>query len=205
MKVFVFILALTLLLSGRIHGGARWDSQTAVRAATAVQKTALPGFADYPSTEVFTGRAAPVLLDSARYGRTYRTRLRDGARKGPNFAGAFTVVVWGCGSSCQVGVVINANTGALSRQTLRATNGVEYRRESRLLIADTLVTRPFRQVRRLRGSGRVRVDGSAVRACGERAAPALGGRPAITVRRDSRNGLTAACSRRRHGIECRRG
>jgi hypothetical protein len=136
MKVFVFILALTLLLSGRIHGGARWDSQTAVRAAAAVQKTALPGFADYPSTEVFTGRAAPVLLDSARYGRTYRTRLRDGARKGPNFAGAFTVVVWGCGSSCQVGVVINANTGALSRQTLRTTNGVEYRRESRLLIAD---------------------------------------------------------------------
>jgi hypothetical protein len=136
MRILVFILALTLLFSGRTDGGGRQNSQTPVRAAAPVQKTALPDFADYPSTEMFTGRVAPVLLDSARYGRTYRTRLRDGARTGPNFAGAFTVVVWGCGSSCQVGVVINANTGALSVQSLRTTNGVEYRRESRLLIAD---------------------------------------------------------------------
>jgi hypothetical protein len=68
----------------------------------------------------------------------FRTRLREGARKGPNFAGAFTVVVWGCGSSCQIVAVVDAMTGALSEQTLRTTNGVEYRRDSRLLIADPL-------------------------------------------------------------------
>ena len=103
---------------------------------TVVATTALPRFEDYPSTEAFSVRPAPVVLASARYGPTYRTRLRAGAQSGPNFAGAFTVVTWGCGSSCQVSVIINARTGTLSQQTLRTTNGLEYRRESRLLIAD---------------------------------------------------------------------
>jgi hypothetical protein len=93
-------------------------------------------FEDYPSTDVFSERPAAVAFASARYGRTYRTRLRAGAESGPNFAGAFTVVTWGCGSSCQVSVVINARTGTLSQQTLRTTNGIQYRRDSRLLIAD---------------------------------------------------------------------
>ena len=100
------------------------------------QTPALPRFEDYPSTAMFSGRPAPVVLASARYGRTFRTRLREVAQSGPNFAGAFTVVTWGCGSSCQVNVVIDARTGSLSQQMLRTTNGLEYRRESRLLIAD---------------------------------------------------------------------
>jgi hypothetical protein len=104
------------------------------------QTTALPRFEDYSSIQAFAGRPAPVVLASARYGRTYRTRLRDGAQGGPNFAGAFTVITWGCGSSCQVSVVVNARTGVLSQQTLRTTNGVEFRRDSRLLIADPVHT-----------------------------------------------------------------
>jgi hypothetical protein len=100
------------------------------------QITIAPRFDDYPSVERYSGPAAPVLVASARYGRTYRTRLRDGSKAGPNFAGAFTVVTWGCGSSCQVSVVISARTGTLSRQILRTTNGLQYRRGSRLLIAD---------------------------------------------------------------------
>ena len=100
--------------------------------------TVLPRFEDYPSTVAFSGRLAPVVLASARYGRTYRTRLRAGAQTGPNFAGVFTVVSWGCGSSCQVSAIIDARTGALSRQMLRTTNGLEFHRDSRLLVADPL-------------------------------------------------------------------
>jgi hypothetical protein len=136
-RMLVFMTALTALLGERTTGAARREPQASARARVSGQaKIGLPVFGDYPSREAFTGRVARVRLDSALYGRNYRTRLRDGARKGPNFVGAFTVVLWGCGSSCQVAVVVNANTGALSRQILRTTNGVEYRRESRLLIAD---------------------------------------------------------------------
>jgi hypothetical protein len=70
---------------------------------------------------------APVQLGSARYGRAFRTRLREGAGGGPNFAGTFTVVIWGCGAPCQMVAVIDARSGRLSRQLLQTSNGVEYR------------------------------------------------------------------------------
>src|SRR5262249_23466498 len=100
------------------------------------QDIVLPRFEDYPSLKVFTGHPAPVLVGSARYGSMFRTRLSNGARKGPNFAGAFTVVVWGCASSAQIVALFDAMSGELSEQTLRTTNGVESRHDSRLLIAD---------------------------------------------------------------------
>jgi hypothetical protein len=122
------IAAFTLGTAG-FHGpvvsGAAWG-----------QVAALPAFEDYPSVATFNAAPAPVQVESARYGRMFRTRLRNGAQTGPNFAGAFTVVVWGCGSSCQIVAIIDATTGVLSEQTLRTTNGIDYRRDSRLIIAD---------------------------------------------------------------------
>src|ERR1035438_1603912 len=41
--------------------------------------------------------------------------MREGAAMGPNFAGHYTIVTWGCGSSCVSAVVVNANTGAVHR------------------------------------------------------------------------------------------
>lgn len=75
-------------------------------------------------------------LRSAPYGRTFRTRLREGARGDPNIAGGFTRVMWGCGAPCQMVAVIDAETGRLSRQFLQTSNGVEYRADSRLILAD---------------------------------------------------------------------
>jgi len=95
-------------------------------------------FEDYRVADTSLGhrRAAAVDLASAGYGRMYRTRLREGAAEGPNFAGRYTVVYWGCGTGCQVVAVVDARTGRLSRQTLLTSNGVQYRRDSRLLFAD---------------------------------------------------------------------
>jgi hypothetical protein len=111
---------------------------TPLALAAQARMPALPRFEDYPSVDAFSGKPAAVVLASARYGRTYRTRLRNGAQMGPNFAGAFTVVTWGCGSSCQVNVIIDARTGALSQQALRTENGLDFRRDSRLLVADPM-------------------------------------------------------------------
>ena len=105
-------------------------------AFNAAAQSAMPRFQDFPATDVFRGSPAAPLLGSARYGGTFRTRLRDGARKGPNFAGAFTIVMWGCGSPCQYLAVIDARTGALSKQTLQTATGATYRVDSRLLIVD---------------------------------------------------------------------
>jgi hypothetical protein len=41
----------------------------------------------------------------------FRTRLREGSRTGPNFAGHYTVVIWGCGTGCAQMGVVDARTG----------------------------------------------------------------------------------------------
>jgi hypothetical protein len=69
------------------------------------QASRAPRFEDYPVREVYRGPVARVRLDS-RKARMFRTRLREDAPKGPNFAGRYTVVIWGCGTGCaQMGVV----------------------------------------------------------------------------------------------------
>ncbi|MFZ5867293.1 MAG: hypothetical protein ACOYXY_15520 [Thermodesulfobacteriota bacterium] len=81
--------------------------------------------------------------------RTYRTRLREGAAKGPNFAGHYTVVRWGCGTDCIEFAIVDVISGAVffppfltvqsvppydqDNPTMIPRN-VEFRPDSRLLI-----------------------------------------------------------------------
>src|SRR5919107_721866 len=69
-----------------------------------------PRFEDYPVREVYKGAVADVRLDSRR-ARMFRTRLREDSRGGPNFAGRYTVVVWGCGTGCAQMGVVDSKTG----------------------------------------------------------------------------------------------
>ena len=41
----------------------------------------------------------------------FRTRLREDSRTGPNFAGRYTVVIWGCGTGCAQMGVVDSKTG----------------------------------------------------------------------------------------------
>jgi len=69
-----------------------------------------PRFEDYPAGEVYRGPVAEVRLDSRR-ARMFRTRLREDSRGGPNFAGHYAVVVWGCGTGCAQMGVVDSKTG----------------------------------------------------------------------------------------------
>src|SRR5215207_3473173 len=69
-----------------------------------------PRFEDYPASEVYKGPVADVRLDSRR-ARMFRTRLREDSRTGPNFAGRYAVVVWGCGTGCAQMGVVDSKTG----------------------------------------------------------------------------------------------
>lgn len=71
-----------------------------------------PRFDQYLAAATFTGKpAAPILRSSGD--RLFRTAIREGAAKGPNFAGHYTIVEWGCGSSCVSIVVVDAKTGKI--------------------------------------------------------------------------------------------
>jgi hypothetical protein len=90
------------------------------------QNAVSPRFEDYPIREVFSGTPAAPILASAEQ-RMYRPRIRNGAwpgiettygswknpvkHKGPNFAGHYFVIYWGCGSQCVMMATVDAKTG----------------------------------------------------------------------------------------------
>lgn len=90
-------------------------------------------FRRHPVSETYTGTPAAVDLESHPQARQFRTRLTEGAKQGPNFAGRYTVVEWGCGTSCQQLAVIDARTGHVS-DWLTTELGSDYRLDSRLFI-----------------------------------------------------------------------
>src|SRR5258708_19850026 len=79
---------------------AMWPPVLLLPLATIVlaQKNALPAFEQFGVDEIFKGKPAlPKITGSHRW---YRTMIRRGAAKGPNFAGHYTIATWGCGTSC---------------------------------------------------------------------------------------------------------
>lgn len=82
----------------------------AQQASSALQNSNELSFAHYPVRKFFKGKPAPVRLKGAR-ARRFRTRLREDSRLGPNFAGRYTVVFWGCGSGCAETAIVDAYNG----------------------------------------------------------------------------------------------
>ncbi len=97
------LLLLLCLLSVSAHGQGAPAGKSAAPP---------PRFEDYPAGEVYRGPVARVRLDSRR-ARLFRTRLAEDSRGGPNFAGRYTVVVWGCGTGCAQMGVVDAKTGGV--------------------------------------------------------------------------------------------
>ncbi len=95
-----------------------------------------PSFKDYPVKDIYKGKPAPVDLSSHPEARKFRDRLRYGAKQGPNFAGHFTVVEWGCGSPCQNFAIVNAKTGKVYMSNIATSFGTKYQLNSNLLILD---------------------------------------------------------------------
>ena len=111
-------------------------------------KKRTPRFADFPVRKAWKGRPAEVKLITSE-ARSYRRRLRDAAKEKPNFAGHFRVVLWGCGSECIAGAILDLPTGQVVAppnlensgeshlsfcQSAYAPSGLEYRVDSKLLI-----------------------------------------------------------------------
>lgn len=97
-------------------------------------------FAAYPA-KAWSGTPAKARQDT-RFSRLFRTALKNGAAKGPNFAGRFTIVEFGCGTACANWAVVDARTGQVFDPPKAAplsilhtsTEGVLFRRDSRLLV-----------------------------------------------------------------------
>ena len=83
-----------------------------VAAATASTMSARPDPADFPTRTMFSGKTSlPDFRGRDRDFNTFRTRIRDGMREGPNFAGRYSVIQIGCGAGCSFVIVADNKTG----------------------------------------------------------------------------------------------
>jgi hypothetical protein len=99
-------------------------------------------FDKYPASNIFRGRPATPILDS-RKAREYRTTIRYSAKRGPDFAGHYTIADWGCGSQCSNFVVIDAITGRVyvpPDNVSFSIGGPIYRLNSTLVVTEQLAS-----------------------------------------------------------------
>ncbi len=108
-----------------------------------LQQGKLPRFEDYTVSDSFKGKPAIIDFKDNRHARHFRTVIREGVHKGANFAGHYTLVYWGCGTSCQEYAIVNLKNGKVympSELLGMASYGFMYRLNSRLLIIDPIDT-----------------------------------------------------------------
>lgn len=83
-----------------------------------------PKFEQFPASQTLDGKPTVPDTDSHPRSRLFRTRIRYGAEEGPNFAGHYTIVGWGCGSGCTALAIVDAKTGKVFHpQNLRQVTG----------------------------------------------------------------------------------
>lgn len=91
-------------------GGFTVQATESRSSAAEASVTPVPG--DYRVNNLYRGKT--LLPDFKRRDRdfnTYRTRIRDGMREGPNYAGRYSVIQIGCGTGCSFVIVGDNKTG----------------------------------------------------------------------------------------------
>ncbi len=116
------------------------DRKPLKNSSVTAEDNRVPQFRDYPASNIYTGKRAEVMLSTADE-KAYRTRLREASKQPANFAGEYVLTVWGCGTSCIHGAVVNLKTGhaVFLPGSVCCWNGegdnLEFRINSRLLVA----------------------------------------------------------------------
>ena len=86
-------------------------------------------FDRFPVAELYRGASTmPDFEERDRKFKDFRTRIRNGIREGPNFAGRYKVIQFGCGTGCSFVFVADVSTGRVSN----FPHGGEYDQELQL-------------------------------------------------------------------------
>lgn len=97
-------------------------------------------FKDYP-VEVYHGALAEPDFSTAPDAKAFESRIKDACNNGINFAGHYTLVIWGCGAPCQTGVVVNRKTGEII-EGYQTSLGSDFRKDSELIIMNSAAIDP---------------------------------------------------------------
>jgi len=113
-----------------------WMILSVLLQANAANSLPVPQFEQYKVKAIYKGKPAVPILRTPE-DREYRTRIREGAKKGPNFAGHYTLIILGCGTECSSFLIVDAVTGRVfSHAQKEYTCEPQFKIDSRLLTTD---------------------------------------------------------------------
>jgi hypothetical protein len=70
-----------------------------------------PTFDQYKVNELFDKNPAPIDVKSHPRAKRYKEALSASASQGPNFAGHYRIVTWGCGTACLELAIVDLENG----------------------------------------------------------------------------------------------
>ena len=91
-------------------------------------------FEDFP-VDVYKGELSPPDFSTYKEAKSFITRIIQGSKRRPNFAGNLNFIDWGCGTNCKSGVILNSKTGEIY-EGINTAWGFLSKPSSRLLIAE---------------------------------------------------------------------
>ncbi|WP_143150427.1 hypothetical protein [Arenibacter nanhaiticus] len=89
-------------------------------------------FEDY-KVDMYEGALADPDFSTAPAAKAFISRITNECKKGINFAGHYTLIIWGCGTACQSGVIVDRKTGRIFEE-YGSSLGSEFRKDSKMLI-----------------------------------------------------------------------
>ncbi|MGK0308536.1 MAG: hypothetical protein ACI8RP_001499 [Urechidicola sp.] len=89
-------------------------------------------FKDY-QVDIYEGELADPDFSTNPDSKRFITRIKNECENGINFAGHYTLVVWGCGSPCQSGVIVDRKTGKIFGGYSTAL-GSEFKKDSKMIV-----------------------------------------------------------------------
>ena len=93
--------------------------------------------------ELYRGDIAAVDFTDREDARTYQSIIEEGMKKvSVNFAGAYSVVTWGCGANCQVSTIVDVRTGKIIEYGIVSAYGLAYSPWSSLFIVNPIENIP---------------------------------------------------------------
>lgn len=101
-----------------------------------------PQFEKYSALETYQGKMAAIDFSSYPEAEQFRTILRAGLSRGPNFSGHYAVIEWGCGTSCQTHAIVDVTNGKIVEFGLQSFYGVAYKINSSLLVVNPAANLP---------------------------------------------------------------
>lgn len=142
------IITLALLLSFSLSAFAddlNYAPDKATITASDIPKNA-PKFEDYLVEEIFQGKPALPKINTSPEFRNMRTKIREGAKTGVNFAGHYNLIFVGCGAGAVcLSAIADVKKGDLYSSDLLGSienlniapdveeHLIEYRKDSRLI------------------------------------------------------------------------